>query len=328
LPRLSPDVVDDLNEAVTSSWRAIDPMLPAPGDLPAGCGASLVVPGANGHPAGIGLCRHQHIADDVLDQVWGTITRLDLTPRLRTSAALDELLGQWRDHLAALPEARGEDSAAMINWPSRDISGVNPLLKHGMQPLTVIAVRPARRTILAADAMLAQAAGTSAGVLIREARPDDLDAAAELEMGVIRHDAHVGTAIIRPATEALVREDTRQVLTEWPGWVWVAERDGRLVGLVHVQPPPSSEWIAVMTRPGTTAYLQTMFVEQAERGCGLGAALVKRAHDELDARGVSTTLLHYSQLNPLSVPFWSRMGYRPLWTIWEARPAVALGSYR
>jgi hypothetical protein len=55
-------------------------------------------------------------------------------------------------------------------------------------------------------------------VLIREARPDDLDAAAELEMGVIRHDAHVGTAIIRPATEALVREDTRKVLTEWPGW--------------------------------------------------------------------------------------------------------------
>jgi len=316
---LRPDVVDDLNEAVASYWRAIDPMLPAPGDLPAGCGGSLVVPGTNGRPAGIGLCRHLHIADDVLDQVWGTKTRLDLTPRLRTSAALDELLGQWREHLAALPEASGEESAAMINWPSRDISGVNALLKHRMQPLVVIAVRPARRTILAGDAPRA-----FPGVLIREARPDDLDAAAELEMGVIRYDAHFGTAIIRPATEALVREGIRQVLTEWPGWVWVAERDGRLVGLVHVQPPPSSDWIAVMTRPGTTAYLEAMFVGRDERGSGLGAALVKRAHDELDARGISTTLLHYSQLNPLSVPFWSRMGYRPLWTGWEARPAVAL----
>jgi len=321
---LRPDVVDDLNEAVASYWRANDPMLPAPGDHPAGWGGSLVVTGTNGRPAGIGLCRHRHIADDILDQVWGTITRLDLTPRLRTSAALDELLGQWRDHLAALPEASGEDSAAMINWPSRDISGVNALLKHGMQPLTVIAVRPARHTILAEDAMPPRSAGTSPGVLIREARPDDLDAAAELEMGVIRYDAHFGTAIIRPATEALVREDTHKMLTEWPGWVWVAERDGRLVGLVHVQPPPSSDWIAVMTRPGTTAYLQTMFVGPDERGSGLGAALVKRAHDELDARGISTTLLHYSQLNPLSVPFWSRMGYRPLWTVWEARPAAAL----
>jgi hypothetical protein len=40
--------------------------------------------------------------------------------------------------------------------------------------------------------------------------------------------------------------------------------------------------------------------------------------------GVDTTLLHYAQLNPLSAPFWNRMEYRPLWTGWEARPAVSL----
>ena len=54
-------------------------------------------------------------------QVWGTATRLVLTPRLREPdayPALDELLGQWRDHLASLPEAGEEDSAAMIEWPS------------------------------------------------------------------------------------------------------------------------------------------------------------------------------------------------------------------
>jgi len=47
-------------------------------------------------------------------------------------------------------------------------------------------------------------------------------------------------------------------------------------------------------------------------------------HDELSARGIDVTLLHYSQMNPLSAPFWHRMGYRPLWTTWEARPAAAL----
>ena len=77
-----------------------------------------------------------------------------------------------------------------------------------------------------------------------------------------------------------------------------------------------------MTRPGATAYLQTVSVAEAERGGGLGATLVNHVHDELDARGISTTLLHYSQLNPVSVPFWSRMGYRPLWTMWELRPAA------
>jgi len=29
-------------------------------------------------------------------------------------------------------------------------------------------------------------------------------------------------------------------------------------------------------------------------------------------------------VNPLSAPFWHRMGYRPLWFTWEARPAAAL----
>jgi GNAT superfamily N-acetyltransferase len=178
-------------------------------------------------------------------------------------------------------------------------------------------VRSAGRAILAD-------AGPPADVVIREAGPDDLDAVTELEMGVIRFDAHFGAAIPRPATRTLVREATRKALARRLAWVWVAERSGRLVGLVHVLPPDESAWIAGMTGPGSTAYLQSMFVGPDERGGGLGAALVKRAHDELDARGISITLLHYAQMNPLSGPFWSRMGYRPLWTGWESRPAVAL----
>jgi GNAT superfamily N-acetyltransferase len=61
-----------------------------------------------------------------------------------------------------------------------------------------------------------------------------------------------------------------------------------------------------------------------ERGSGVGTALVAGLHRVLDAAGVAVTLLHHAQLNPLSAPFWSRMGYRPLWTSWETRPARAL----
>ncbi len=67
-----------------------------------------------------------------------------------------------------------------------------------------------------------------------------------------------------------------------------------------------------------------MFVRPGERGGGVGAALVSRAHAELDARQIPVTLLHYAPPNPVSAPFWSRMGYRPLWTIWESRPAATL----
>jgi GNAT superfamily N-acetyltransferase len=315
------DVMNDINEAAGRRWRDLDPMLPGPGDLPEGCSVPLMTAGGNGRPAGVAVCRHEYVPAEALEQAWGPATRIVLTPRLREPdayPALDELLGKWRDHLAGLPEADNEDAAALIVWPSRDISGVNALLKHGMQAITVIAVRSAGRAILAAEE------DTPADVVIRAAGPDDLDAVTELEMGVIRFDAHFGAAILRPATEALVREATRKALARRRAWVWVAERGGRLVGLVHVLPPDESAWIAGMTRPGTVAYLQSMFVGPDERGSGLGAALVKRAHDELDARGISITLLHYAQMNPLSGPFWSRMGYRPLWTGFQSRPAIAL----
>jgi len=324
MPWVVRDAVDDVNRVVGRRWQGLDPMLPGRADLPDGCAAPLVAAGTNGRPAGLGVCRHEYVPADTLNQTWGAAGRFSLILRLRepdTSAALDHLLGQWHDHLARLPEAGAQDTAAMISWPSRDVSGVNALLQHGMQSLTVVAVRPAGQ---AADSGQHDAGSGQRDLIIREAGPADLGAVTEFEMGVIRYDAQFGSAILRPATEALVRAETQAALARRPAWAWLAERDGQPVGLVHVQPPELSAWVAGMTRPGVTAYLQTMFVRPGERGGGVGAALVRHAHGVLDARGVQTTLLHYAQVNPLSAPFWSRMGYRPLWTGWEVRPAASL----
>jgi GNAT superfamily N-acetyltransferase len=280
-----------------------------------------VAAGTNGRPAGLAACRHEHVKAGTLSQTWGTADRYSLIARLReadTSAALDDLVGQWRDHLAALPGTGAGDTAAMITWPARDVSGVTTLLRHGLQPITVIAVRPARST-----AAGPRPAGDES-LVIREAAAADLDVVTELEMGVIRYDALFGAAILRPATEELVRAETQAALAVRPVWAWLAERDGEPAGLVNVQPPGQSRWIAGMTRAGVTVYLQTMFVRPGERGRGVGAALVRHAHAVLGARGVDTTLLHYAQMNPLSAPFWNRMGYRPLWTGWEVRPSASL----
>jgi predicted acetyltransferase len=61
-----------------------------------------------------------------------------------------------------------------------------------------------------------------------------------------------------------------------------------------------------------------------ERASGIGARLAARLHRDIEDAGVAVTLLHYEQTNPLSVPFWSQQGYRPLWTSWEAKPARTL----
>jgi GNAT superfamily N-acetyltransferase len=324
MPWVVREAVRDINRAVGRRWHAIDPLLPDPAALPAGCGEPLVVNGDNGRIAGLGVCVHQHVPPQSLNQTWGAADRFTLVPRLPgqdIAVPTGQLLAQWRDHLAAVGATRGPDTSASVVWPSLDIGGVDALLRHGLQPLTVIAVRtrpngppPAPRRAY--------------GVTIREADPADEEQVLDLELRLIRYDMHFGGPVWRQATARLVREEIRGSLERGARgtgatWTWLAERHGRAVGLLVAQPPQDAGWIAGMTSRSPAAYLQTMFVDGQERGTGIGAALVRNLHARLDGMGVAVTLLHHSQVNPLSAPFWYRMGYRPLWTSWEARPASA-----
>jgi GNAT superfamily N-acetyltransferase len=324
------DEITDINEAVGHRWRSIDPLLPDPADLPEGCPLLATqkttqktthkTAQSNGRLTGLAACRHQHVPADSLAQTWDAATKFTLTMRLAdpdTQAAADDLLTQWRAHLAGLQEAKADDTSASVTWPSRDVTGVLALLRHGLQPITVIAVRtPGRRP--------SRAHHEPEDLVIRHPTPADLDTVTDMELGVIHYDAHFGASIPRPATPTLVKEATRQALERRPDWTWLATQGEKPVGLAVVEPPDEATWIAGMTRPGQTAYLSDMYLKPDERGRGTGAELVRHVHDALDARGIDLTLLHYAQLNPLSAPFWHRMGYRPLWSIWAARPATTL----
>jgi GNAT superfamily N-acetyltransferase len=319
MPWVIRDVVRDVNRSVGRRWRSLDPLLPMPDDLPEGCSSPMMVASADGRPAALGVCRHQRVPDNSLHQTWGAAHRFMLTARIKggdTFSALDALLAQWRAHVVRDPQAHDPDSAAILSWPARDVTGVRALQRHGMLPMAVVAARPPHR--------LTARPGSADGLVVRPAGPDDFGVVTELEMGVIRFDANFGGSVFRPATTTLLRADVRARLDRIPTWTWLAERDRRAVGLVTVQPPRDAAWIRPLTSVDHVAYLQTGFVVEHERGTGAGTALVRHVHGELDQAGIGLTLLHYAQVNPLSGPFWSRMGYRPLWTIWEARPAVAL----
>jgi GNAT superfamily N-acetyltransferase len=329
---MAQDEITEINEAVGQRWRSIDPLLPEPGNLPKeGCGTPIQALGHDGRPAGVAVCRHQLVPADSLSQTWDAAAKFSLTMRLGetdTRAAADDLLTQWRDHLADLPEAREDDSAAVVTWPSRDVTGIRALMKHALQPISVIAVRRA--------GLPTPKHGETPDLVIRHAEPADQDSVTELELGVIHYDAHFGAAFPRPATPKLVQEATRRNLERRPDWTWLATRRGQAIGnaidkatgeaigLAVVEPPAEAEWIAGLARPGRTAYLSSMFLSPEERGAGTGATLITHVHDALDARGIDLTLLHYAQLNPLSGPFWHRMGYRPLWSTWAALPASTL----
>jgi GNAT superfamily N-acetyltransferase len=318
-----------ISALVMRRWQEIDPLLPVPGPLPQGCGAEFTFAGGTGEPAAAATCEHSEAAPGSLDTAWATVRRFELAPQITgpdIAGTLDRLLGQWRDHLTCLPGTDSQDTAAVINWPSRDIDGVKALVRRGFAPLAVVAARTAGRDP-AGRAATDEPGGNRprlAGVGIRRAGPADIGAVVRLGLETIRYDAHFDNGGERPDTADALRHEAGEMLAGPEPWIWLAERDGRAIGLLAAQRPELAGWIAPLVRQAPVAYLMLMFVAPGERASGIGAELMARLHADVRAAGVPVTLLHYEQLNPLSAPFWSQQGYRPLWHTWEARPARSI----
>ncbi|MBV9793147.1 MAG: GNAT family N-acetyltransferase [Actinobacteria bacterium] len=306
---------------VSRRWQALDPVLPDP-SFPIAAGGERFTAGPPGAPTAVAGCGHWIGEAGTLELCWGTAQRFGLTARVAgpdVGGALDELLSAWHDHLTAQDglDLDDPDTSVNLSWPSRDVAGVRALVRHGLQPMAVVAVRTGR-------AALGEGGDLPPGVRIRRAAPADLEAVIGLEHEVVRYDANFGQVIDRPWTTDALRQEAAPALAADEPWVWLAERDGRPVGVLHAQRPADAGWIAGLTARAPVAYNLLTGVSPTERGGGIGAALTARFHTEAAAAGVAVTLLHHTVTNPRSVPFWSQQGYRPLWTIWEISPASTL----
>jgi ribosomal protein S18 acetylase RimI-like enzyme len=308
---------DDVAAAHLRRLRTLDPDLPVltglrPTEdttlLRAGCGAS----------GAIGLARRTLLEPDSTGASWSALDEHRLTPRVAgpdPAGALDALLDVWRDHIrAAPPGPYPDDTAAGITWPSRDTAAVPALVRHGLSPLVAIVTRPAGRPI--------DPGPVAPDLTVRPSTPDDLDEIAALRLETQEYDAQFGVVSVRPATARVLRELTEEKADR--GWTWVAQRSGRTVGMITLDPPEHAGWAQAMTRRTPIAYVDCLGVHAADRGTGAGSLLLATAHHAVDAAGIAATLLHHAVPNPLSAPLYHRHGYRPLWTQWELRPASAL----
>lgn len=304
----------DLLAAHEQRLAALDPLLrathpfptPAPGDV------TLVADG------GTALLRTERPDPESFLASWGATEQHRLAARVAgpdPAGAMALLLDQWRDRVRSQVAADDPETEANLSWPSRDIAMTRQFLRHGLVPAAVIAARPAGRP----------SPEGPTGSRVRPITADDLAAAASLWLEEVRWDAQFGSATERPSTAGAIQRELRDLLGRDEPWSWVAETAGEVAGLVVVSPPERAEWIAKLTSAAPVAYLSCLVVTAGRRGGGAGAALVRQAHAALDAAGAGITLLHYAALNPLSGPYWHRCGYRPLWTIWHARPAVRTG---
>jgi GNAT superfamily N-acetyltransferase len=160
---------------------------------------------------------------------------------------------------------------------------------------------------------------------LRRAREDDLEACVELAMHEIAYSSTVGGSVLRPDAEAVKRTALRERFARDEP-IWVAERDGRVVGLLEcgLTDATPGTWLAGLLPTGRWGYVNCASVLPGRRGHGVGHALVTTALPSLEPPGARGTYLYYNPPNPLSSVFWPRHGYRPLWTLWEVRPASAL----
>lgn len=292
----------------------LDPLLPRTHPLPERRpdDTPLVVDG------GVGIVRRSRPDPEAIDATWGAAEQHLLLPRVAGPdpvAAMERLLAGWREQVAAQAGPGNPDSEATLSWPSRDVAMTQLFLRYGLAPLTVIAARVAGRPV----------PDVASAAQVRPLRDDDVEAALQLWLEVVRWDSQFNTVTERPSTAGVFRTELRKALARDQSWSFAAEVDGQVRGLLIISPPDQAGWIAPLVSAAPTAYLGTQVVTAGQRGNGVGAALVRRGHRALDDAGVAVTLLHYAGLNPLSGPFWHRCGYRPLWTIWKVHPAARLG---
>ncbi|MQA13128.1 MAG: GNAT family N-acetyltransferase [Pseudonocardiaceae bacterium] len=298
---------EELLTAQTQRLRGIDPLLPPAAPPPPGEVLTT------GPVAGI-LVRSEYPLGSPA-RMWSASHVCELVPLLGGAgfAGMNDLLAAWHVRLPGLglPTA---DSACVVSWPSRDVECSRALLDHGFVPLSMIAVHtPIEPGV------------PSHPDGVRAADPADLEDCVTLALAEQEYSAMVGSSVLRGDTEQIKRGLLAGRLQRGEP-IWVAERDGVVVGLAecgYSDAAPGS-WTASRLPAGRWGYVNCASVLPGARSRGVGGQLVARVHASFAAAGAAGSYLYYNPPNPLSSVFWPKQGYRPLWTVWEARPATTL----
>ncbi|MFD9741665.1 GNAT family N-acetyltransferase [Umezawaea sp. NPDC059074] len=303
-----------LLDAQSARFASLDPMLPAMVEPPDGDVLTAALPDGT---RVAGVLHRQVYERTSLHRLWSATEVWELTPLLGAAGGrgMDALLRSWRRTMDRVG-GNEPDSSCVVTWPSRDTEATKAFLDHGMVPLSTIAIR---------RAVGEGAGGPPPTLRIRRATPKDLDAVLQLALAELHYSSLVGSTVARPEAVVLKRRTLGDRLASGSP-TWLAERDGIAVALAEcaVVASEPGNWTSTRLRHGRWGYVNCLSVLPGARGTGIGQQLMAFAHRELHRLGTVGTYLYYNPPNPLSSVFWPRQGYRPLWTVWEVRPAFAL----
>ena len=272
----------------------------------------------NGSSSASGVPVRSEVIAESSDSLWRALVEYRLIVRLagpHPGEPLTRILTQWDEYLSRVAPPGDWDTAAVVPRPSRDTAGSAELLRQGFSPTRVLAVRPA-------DRLATPGPPTEPGVRIRPAERKDLETAVGLYTDLQRYDSQFGVVTLRANASDLLAGDLARQLDRPDPTVWIAELYGRPLGLLRIQYPAETAWIAPYVAAERVGYLSSLHVAEAARSSGVGTALAAHAHQLFDEASVEAVLLHHALASPMSTPFWYSQGYRPLWTYWYRRPAV------
>src|SRR5690625_1901749 len=279
--------LDPLVRSAAQRWSEADPLLPEPVSFAPDSYPLLTVSDEDKRTVAAGSMHYTWYQPGEVGRIWGVPDQHWLTPIVGgpdPGRALDSLLTSWRDQLEDLPTGTGSESAALVSWPARDVCGIIPLQRHGLQPYTVLAARPRRRGVPPSI--------PPHDVTIRLADSSDLAQVVALLMEEHRYEQNFGGVFLQPDTAEQTRKVAGRALSRSRSWIWLAERRGRAVGLIWVSPPERSRWAKSLVRARPTAHIGYGVVTADERGSGIGTALVGQAHQALDSYGASVSVLN------------------------------------
>lgn len=311
--------LDTALQRMNALARGLDPQLPERIGLggPGAADPLLVV--RDGRIGAVGVCAVETLEPGHPEALWGSYRSAELRMGWDgDEGPVGELLERWIERTAAeLGDPGDWESSLWLRAPSRDSALVRPLLAHGFALVDITAIRVGAR---GSDAQQALERLAAAGVQLRPAVLEDAGLLGEMDAELLAHDAQHGGVELREGAAQVLQAGIEERLRADPGWTWVVERGGAPVGYLSIE-IDRDRHREKCAPGGRVAFVQAMYLRPVVRGDGIGEAVVEFGHGLLEREGFDRVLLSYAALNPRSGPFWCRMGYRPLWGVWQRRPA-------
>ena len=153
-------------------------------------------------------------------------------------------------------------------------------------------------------------------MIIRKATLEDTDALLPLYNGSLRHMAQLQPQQYRevPQDVEFVQQD---ILSE-DGDVLVAEKEGKIIGLVSVFVQETKPYPFRVQHKWCD--LDTLYVDENQRGKGVGTALFQAAWQWAMQRGLSSLQLMTLGENTAARHFYERMGMKDLSVMYILEP--------